>query len=278
MPVFACTLPRAGGRAHAVGERAAPAGDRQRGDQVAGARRDRPRRPAAGPRAPARSGGRARRARSRRRAARPPSGTPASARAPRTISAPRGARAGLAVRAAPSCLSSSSAVKLSLTRPIQATICESGADSTEASGTSSSRCVPWPAPVDRHSGAAQRVAEQERGGERRVARGAAEVAAAVDRQRRERRALVDVEPRLPARPGAARVEERLVAEDAARHLADAGRPHLPRQRRRGPRSRASGRRGRRAAGSRARSCRPARRGRARRSRCGSRNRARPARA
>ena len=38
-------------------------------------------------------------------------------------------------------------MKLSLTRPIQATICESGGDSTEASGTSESRCVPWPAPA-----------------------------------------------------------------------------------------------------------------------------------
>ena len=168
-------------------------------------------------------------------------------------------------------------MKLSLTRPIQATIRESGGDSTEASGTSSSRCVPWPAPVDRDAGAAQRVAEEERRRERRVARGAAEVAAAVDGQRRERRALVDVEPRLPAGAGAARVEERLVGEDAARHLADPGRANLARER-----GEARARERRVAVADEHQAPAPdravlLRRGRARRSRSGSPSRARPAR-
>src|SRR4029077_18980254 len=48
--------------------------------------------------------------------------------------------------------------------------------------------------------------------------------------RRQRRALVDVEPRLPAGAGPSRVEVRLVAEDAARHVADSERPHLAGQR------------------------------------------------
>ena len=145
MPVFACTLPRAGGV-------------RIRSASV-------PLLPATGSAASryGRTSGSAQAARSRPESARavrrssdespepsisrtPPSGTPASASAPRTISAPP-ALVPASPPAAPSCLSSSSAVKLSLTRPIQATICESGADSTEASGTSSSRCVPWPAPV-----------------------------------------------------------------------------------------------------------------------------------
>ena len=64
-------------------------------------------------------------------------------------------------------------MKLSLTRPIQATIRESGADSTEASGTSSSRCVAVARADDRDAGAAQRVAEEQRRREGRVARGAA---------------------------------------------------------------------------------------------------------
>jgi hypothetical protein len=85
--------------------------------------------------------------------------------------------------------------------------------------------------ADRHSGTAQGVAEEQRGCGRGIARRAAVIAAAVDGERRQRWALVDVEPRLPARAGAARVEERLVAEDAARDAADARGPHLPRQRR-----------------------------------------------
>ena len=46
----------------------------------------------------------------------------------------------------------------------------------------------------RHAGPAQGVAEEERGGQSRVTRRAAEVAATVDGQRRERGTLVDVEP------------------------------------------------------------------------------------
>ena len=46
----------------------------------------------------------------------------------------------------PSCLSSSSAVKLSLWRSIQLTIAASGGDSSDASGSSSPCSTPVPAP------------------------------------------------------------------------------------------------------------------------------------
>ena len=75
----------------------------------------------------------------------PAIGTPASTSVDRTIAAPPAAVPGCPL-SAPICLRSISAVKLSLTRPIQATICESGGDWTDASTESLSRAVPRPAP------------------------------------------------------------------------------------------------------------------------------------
>src|SRR5205823_4157116 len=82
-----------------------------------------------------------------------------------------------------------------------------------------------------HARPAERGAEEERGGERRLPRDAAAVACAIDDERRQRRRLVQEERRLPTRAGAARVEPRLVADDAARDALDSGGAHLARQRR-----------------------------------------------
>ena len=59
--------------------------------------------------------------------------------------------------------------------------------------------------------------------------------AAVDDQRRERRRFLDQVGRLPARDHSARVEVRLVADDAARHAPDAEGAHAARERRAGRR-------------------------------------------
>src|SRR5439155_23861220 len=84
---------------------------------------------------------------------------------------------------------------------------------------------------DGHACPPERVAEHERGRERRVARDAAAVDGVVDRERGERRRLVHVVPGLPAGSCAPGVEERLVAEDRAGYAGDPGSPHLARERR-----------------------------------------------
>ena len=97
---------------------------------------------------------------------------------------------------------------------------ESGGESTAAIGIAASSAVAVRrAARDPHARAHERAAEELRGGERGIARGVAADAAAVDDQRRERRRLLDVERRLPAGRGAARVEPRLVAEHASRSRA-----------------------------------------------------------
>jgi hypothetical protein len=72
----------------------------------------------------------------------------------------------------------------------------------------------------------ERLAEQEGGRVRRRPGRAAQIAPAVDRQRGERRRLVDEELRLPARAHAEGVEIRLVSDDSACDQADAGPSHL----------------------------------------------------
>src|SRR5581483_1261500 len=79
---------------------------------------------------------------------------------------------------------------------------------------------------DADAHARQGAAKLLRGGERRVGGGGAADPAAVDDERRERRRLDDVEGRLPAECRPARVEPRLVGEDAPGDGRDSGRADL----------------------------------------------------
>ena len=112
-------------------------------------------------------------------------------------------------------------------------------------------------PATRDAGTHERGAEELTCRERRIVRREPSDDAAVDDQRRERRRLVDVERRLPAGRGAARVEPALVRDDASRHARDARRAHLLRQHREVARTTASGLRSPSARDRPARSCRPA---------------------
>ena len=273
--------PRAGGRAHPVGERPAPAGDRQRGEQERGAG---PGRPSAARSMPDER----------------PRGQPVERREPGAVDDPHARRAGRLPRraprarsprrrrvvpasppAAPSCLRSSSAVKLSLSRSMKRDdLRERRPDSTDASGTRVRVGVAGRrAPVDRDAGARERVAEQRAPprapGRARCGRGSgrgrpsAPRAAATrsrrtttssrapcgarrrtTRRRRRRRVTGGSRPRAPARASAARssARERRVAVPVEHEVAAPDRR------------------------------RPARHRRGRPSRCGSSGRARPARA
>src|SRR6266511_903432 len=115
---------------------------------------------------------------------------------------------------APSCLSRSSAVKLSLSRSMKRRIVQSAGDSTSPSGKAYSPARPSCTGPEMVTPAARRMRAK----------------AAVVAERGERRRLVDEEARPPAGDGAPRVEPGLVPRDPAGHVADAGRPNLGRER------------------------------------------------
>ena len=84
-------------------------------------------------------------------------------------------------------------------------------------------------PGDPDSARGERAPEEDRGGERGPADDPAVEHAFVDDEGRKRRRLLLVEPRLPARSGPARVEERLVADDRAPHDPDSTGTNLARE-------------------------------------------------
>ena len=81
-------------------------------------------------------------------------------------------------------------------------------------------------PRDRDPGCEQRLAEELRRGLCRVPARPAAVPTPVGGQRRERRRLVDEEPRLPSRSRSLRVEERLVAHQPSGDACDAVSAYL----------------------------------------------------
>ncbi len=105
-----------------------------------------------------------------------------------------------------------------------------GGDAMAPSANASPGASPAAATAgDRDAGPAQRVTKRGCGAARRLRRDDTAVAGPVDRQRRQRRRLVDVVRRLPTGPGTAGVEEGLVAEDAAGHVAEAAGVQLHRE-------------------------------------------------